>query len=470
MAAPEPRVDDQALAAFVSRKRAELANKLAGIRTEWTCWLQATEPKQPLRKHQSQIVRLVDQLDGLTDVVGERIAALGDAPDRVLSEARELQLRVLEVHRLWDYYRVKLNLRYVSWFRDYLAAADDLAWECYEPARKLPSDQAARAAPLVFLTGDFSPYTHARASQYELEPMRGALNSEQFRAVAASLPVPVIGVPWYQVSHLPDAPLIGHEIGHDLEAELKLTAGMQGHVAPVLNALDDQQRGYAWGEWLSEVHADLVGLMCTGPAFASAMVDLLVADPVQVVAEAREAAAYRPHPPASIRIRVLAAALELQELHEASAALTTAWNAAFGALPAGGYRDDAPKVVAAIWNGKHEHLGGTLAGLLAFSARQQRDAETVRDTVLGGFPTAIADVRALIAGARLAYDAAPEKYETPRGPDKKTPQELVLSQIVGLRSDAPRKEELERSPARDDDRAAGRLLFDRITHATEPGS
>ena len=467
MAAPDPPLDDAALDAIAARKWAELEHKLRGIREEFARWLGEAGAKRPLRKHQSQLTRLFDQLGGMADAVADRLGALGDSPAEVLGQARVLQLRLLEVHRLWDYYRVKFNLRYVAWFRDYLAAADDLAWECYEPARTAAGSAAEierrRAAPLVFLSGDFSPYTHARATQYEVDSAPGVLSSEEFRKVAAELPVPVIGVPWLHVSHLPDAPLIGHEIGHDLEAELDLTDGIQAHAAPVLEALRDEDRAYTWTQWLPEVHADLVGLMCTGRAFANAMLDLLAADPLQVADESRLSAAWLAHPPATLRMLALAHALNLQGLADDGAAVRDAWEEAFPAMPRDRFRNDVPAVVEALWHGEHDQLGGTLAAALGFDARLQRAALTVCETVKLGFAATSTDVRALVAGARLAYDAEPERYDKSRGPSKKTPQQLVLDRILELRDDAPRAAELAASPGHDADRAAGRALFERFS-------
>jgi hypothetical protein len=203
--------------------------------------------------------------------------------------------------------------------------------------------------------------------------------------------------------------------------------------------------------------------MCTGPAFASAMVDLLAADPVQVADEARLAAAWLPHPPASLRIAVLAHALELQGFAEAGTAVRKAWDAAFPPTRRDRFACDTPRIVAALWTGRHDRLGVPLAEALAFTASRQRDAVTVRDTVMKGFRTHSSDVRALIAGARLTFDAEPGCYDTPRGPQGKTPQELILEQILELRDDAPRAEETERSPGPEADRTAGRALFDRIS-------
>lgn len=476
MAASEPSVNGELLERIAGRKRVELHQKLAGVRDEFAHWTAEAGSCRLLRKHQSQIQRLTDQLSGMADSLAAQLAAIPAEADRVLGESRPLQLRVLEVHRLWDYYRSKLNLRYVAWFADYLAAADDLAWECYEPVREAASASAdppaVRAAPLVFLTGEFSPYTHARAARYEIEPLPEVLDSEEFRAIAAALPVPVIGVPWYQVAHLPDAPLIGHEIGHDLEKELGLTTTMEGDLATALAGLDDGERAVAWNAWRAELFADLYGLLCTGPAFVASMADLLAADPLEVADQAQIAAAWEPHPPASLRMRALTHALSLQGFETDALALRDAWEAAFPPDPRDRFLGEVPMVVEALWNSRYRQLGGPLCGAITFSRDQQDLAMAVKVGVLNGMAPQANDIRCLIAAARLAFDADPEGYHTRPRDGKKTAQELILDHVLSLRDNAPRNEEIGSSPGSDADRAAGMALWDRVqrTIAAKPST
>jgi hypothetical protein len=452
---------------IAARKRAEIEQKLAGIRLEFAHWIAEAGAGKPLRKHQSQIQRLTDQLGGMVDRVAKKVSAVPAEGDNLLSGSRSMQLRILEVHRLWDYYRSKLSLRYVTSFADYLAAADDLAWECYEPARRAarsaPQQLVVRAAPLVFLTGEFSPYTHARAGHYEVESLPDVLDSEEFLAVAAALPVPVIGVPWYQVSHLPDAPLIGHEIGHDLEAELALTETMQEHLTPVLDGLECEERSVAWDAWRSEIFADLYGLLCTGPAFVASMTDLLAADPVEIADQAQIAAAWLPHPPAAVRMYVMTHALTLQGFGDEGAALWRAWETVFPLHAQNKFLGDVPAIVKALWNGVYPELGQrSLPDAHSFTVQQQEFAVAVKDSVLAGRPPQINDIRCLIAAARLAFDADPHAYHCRPRPDKNTAQELILNHILSLRDNAPRFGELASSPDPEADRAAGEALLERL--------
>jgi len=477
------------------RKRAEIDQKLAGIRSEFAHWIAETGKGRPLRKHQSQIQRLTDQLGGMADGVAKKVEEIPADSDTLLAHSRSLQLRILEVHRLWDYFRSKLSLRYVTGLADYLAAADDLAWVCYEPVRAAarrakeqadvraaarpaeeqagvraaarPAEEQAgvRAAPLIFLTGEFSPYTHARAGHYEVEAIPDVLDSEEFQAVAAALPVPVIGVPWYQVAHLPDAPLICHEIGHDLEAELALTQTMQGHLASALNRLDDYQRAVAWDAWRPEIFADLYGGLCTGPAFVASMSDLLAADPVEIADEAQIAAAWQAHPPAAVRMRFMTHALTLQGFEDEGAQLRTAWETVFPLSAKNKYLDDAPAIVTELWNGEYPEFGKrSLPAALSFTAQQQDYALAIQEGVMAGEPPQVNDIRCLIAAARLAFDSDPKAYHHPK-PDKKPAQELILQHILSLRDNAPRRAEVTSSPGSEADRAAGAILLDRLERA-----
>jgi hypothetical protein len=59
-------------------------------------------------------------------------------------------------------------------FQDYLYAADELAWACYEPAQRkvvpehVPTEQV-KEPPLVFFNGGASPFVSSREQSYEAE-------------------------------------------------------------------------------------------------------------------------------------------------------------------------------------------------------------------------------------------------------------------------------------------------------------
>ena len=366
---------------IAERKLLELQRKLAGITAEFDWWLADAGEKKPLRKHQSQITRLTDQLGGLAARLQDEIGQARQDGGDILAASYDLQLRILEVHRLWDFFRSKLGLRYVAWFGPYLAVADEFAWACYRLA--LDHDSRAgvpaaglKAAPLVFLSGEFSPFTHLRQSPFDVEDVEGALDSAGFLQVLYALPVPVIGLPWYQVAHLPDVVAIAHEVGHDVERDFGLTAVMHGHLQAATPATMPGPRRNRWSGWLPEIFADLYGILSAGPAFASALTDLLAADPVLVAAESADPGPAE-HPPAALRIELAAQALEQTGFPREAADQRAAWTEAYRPggtedAPAGPFLADAEAVVRELIDGRYPQFGcRSLAEVAAFSAGQQ---------------------------------------------------------------------------------------------------
>jgi hypothetical protein len=63
------------------------------------------------------------------------------------------------------------------------------------------------------------------------------------------VPFPVIGVPWYQMAHLPDMVSICHEIGHVVEDDLALTDNLQRVVG---EGVGPARKAY-WCAWQREL-------------------------------------------------------------------------------------------------------------------------------------------------------------------------------------------------------------------------
>ena len=457
---------------LAERKVRELRAKLAGIGEEFDHWLGDAETGRPLRKHQSQIERLTTQLRGLAEEVDTRIGALATDDDEVLTESRTVQTRMLEVHQLWDYFRAKLSLRYVTWFRNYLAAADEFAWACYDPAEKAAGERATpRTAPLVFLSGDFSPFTYAKGSAFEAEPVPDVEASEAFLAYVAKLPIPVVGVPWYQVAHLPDAVLIAHEVGHDVERAFDLTGTIEAQLAAALDGIEDAETHFAWGTWLGEVWADVYGVLVAGPAFASALRDLLVTDPTQVTLDARVPSPFAEHPPAWLRLRVMTLVLEKSGFAQESEQEWKAWSDAFPTAKIDPKLAQAEAVVDALLTGAFPAFCGKRIGEVAnFSLEQQGTAVAVKSAVLGGIAPYASDIRCLVAGARLAFDENPAAYGM-KDQYGKTPQDRILARSIAIIGDDPRIRDEERDVPPEDDRAAGHALFAELEqHGAAPFS
>ncbi|MCE6998162.1 hypothetical protein LZG04_25680 [Saccharothrix sp. S26] len=421
----------------VDRKVAELRHKLAGIDADFARWRAETEPGRPLRKHHTQVVRLTDRLGGVVARIAAELDAV--AGDDVLRECRRLQLRMLEVHRLWDFYRSKLNLRYVEWYRPFLTAVDEFAWLCYAPA----AAASDREAPLVHLSGEFSPFTHLRETPFAVEEVPDALNTVDFLNVVTKLPIPVIGLPWYQLVHLPDVAVVAHEVGHAVERDFGLLGTVRALTRPVFRTMPEVRRD-AWDTWLPEVFADLYGVLAAGPAFAAALADLLVVDQARMEAELDGPVLV--HPPAAVRLAVTAKALA-----------ETGFPAARPAC--GPYEDDIDPMTTALLDGRYPGLGDRpLREVITFTAAQQANAVTAADGLLDHQRPETSDVRCLIAAARLAFDRRPAVFAPPP-PGEVNAGDLVLDKVVKAVGDSSRADDGEAGPVVDD-RAAGAALYD----------
>jgi hypothetical protein len=451
------------------RKIVELREKVAGVGAEFDRWMEDTGQGQPLRKHQSQIERLTLQLRELAKRTEQEIdiaAASGD----VLAACREVQLRILEVHRLWDFYRSKFSLRHVNWFRRYLLVADELAWVCYRPAQKYADPavldlQSVKAPPLVFLSGEFSPFIHYRQEPFTLEDVPDALDSDEFLRVAHALPVPVIGLPWYQVVHLPDLLLLAHEVGHTVERDFGLAGVTEKHLGAALSDVPGPRQD-AWFGWLPEVFADIFGVLAGGPAFVSALSDLLATDPVEVAAESAEADGRQPHPPATLRVALCGRTLEHLGFETEASSLWGAWADAFTPDPDDPYGKDVEVVADGLRSARYPQLGcRTLREILPFSAAHHKAATTAAISILEPSKPTSADIRSLVAAARLAFDRDPEGYRSPRL-GMANPQDLILDRAEEIIGDRPRGDEDVR-PTPEADRRAGAALYDLITTLTQ---
>jgi hypothetical protein len=428
-------------ATAVNRKVAELGHKLAGIGADFARWRADTEPGRPLRKHHTQVVRLTDLLTGVVERIGAELDAVAADGDDVLRECRRLQLRMLEVHRLWDFYRSKLNLRYVEWYRPFLTAVDEFAWLCYAPA----AAGTDREAPLVHLSGEFSPFTHLRETPFVVEEVPDALDTADFLSVVTKLPIPVIGLPWYQLVHLPDAAVIAHEVGHAVERDFGLLGTVRALVRPVLRTMPEARRD-AWDTWLPEVFADLYGVLAAGPAFVSALTDLLVVDDARMAAELD--GPVRLHPPAAVRLAFTAKALA-----------KTGFPASDPAC--GPFGDDIAPMTTALLDGRYPGLGDrALREVITFTAAQHANAVTAADGLVDHQRPETSDVRCLVAAARLAFDRRPAVFAPPP-PGEVNAQDLVLDKVAKAVGDSSRADDGDERPVVDD-RAAGAALYDLI--------
>jgi hypothetical protein len=450
------------------RKKIELQQKLASLQTEFKNWRDKSKAYQPLEKHHSQIHRVTLQLEGLNDQVKAELDQLPNTGTGVLSKARELEYAILESHRVWEFFRSKLSLRSIEWFNKYLIAADELAWECYSAAqRKLDPQYLAteevKEPPLVFFNGGSSPFTMPRNYAFEAEAVPDeSIESEHVKAILRALPIPVIGVPWFQIQHLPEMLVVAHEVGHDVESDFKLTDDLNAAVDKAMSAaLIDAGHQLAWRAWLGEIFADVYGVLSCGPAFVQSLIDFLATDEDQTTRATHTAPNWGLYPTDYLRILINIEALDATEFKDERTRLRDQWTAIYPKHAMTEYEQDIKTVVAAIIAGPYTAFGGeSLKDVISFDATDQYRTESDANRLEQGAGPEAANTRVLFAAATTAYARDPEQY------GKTNMQQLVLGHVNQIRKAGVRGSQTtvgaKLGTLDKEDRAAGKKLFEML--------
>jgi hypothetical protein len=387
------------------RKQAELRAKVAGLDDEFGTWLEASERGLPLEKHHTQIRAILGSLKVPVEHLRKRIEDPGQL-DRWAQTEREL----LRVHEVWDFFRQKLALRDVPVFCPYLDLADEFTWACYEPTQRLGrasgtlAPDAIREPPLTFLGPATAPFAIPRGSPYAQQVGRGVMDSAQLAQAVRCLPIPLVGVPWFQLRHLPDALVLAHETGHHVEDDLGLTATLGSLVS---EALADAPAGHLqrWHGWLGEVFADVYGALCAGVAFGQALADFAMTGPEAIAGTAG-------YPPLRIRVRVVAEALGQAQDTGRRDAMLARWAEDFPAQPASVFDDEAGAVVRALIAGPYPQFGEVPLTSVVDSAGWEVTAGQTATALLKRTQLSPdIDIRILLAAAGLAFARDPGRYQ-----------------------------------------------------------
>lgn len=403
------------------RKRVELEIKLDSLEHELDEWLRVTEAGAPMEKHHRQLRRLRGELISLIELLK------ADWRDIDISIAwRSHERHVLDLHRLWDFYRERLALRFVPWLRDYLRLADEYAWVAYRAAqaavpRDILLESASREPPLVALSTEESAFSITRGSSLVSEIP--GLDRTRLSALLAELPIPLIEMPWYDLRHAPGVLIIGHEVGHLVYSDFNLASGAEAIVDAALADAGDAASA-RWHGWLEEVFCDLYGLLAGGHAYLLALGDFLIVAGVDATGDGDTR-----YPPSAVRLVVIAAALRAVGCLPES--LAQRFRTTFDSLSAG-QRDQAESVGRALISEPLPRLNRPLIEIL--DPRTVWAAEPEATRVLNGWPFEAEDIRTLVAAASLAFARDPTAYRTKELTDKFLRRARHIQQ-PGLRSD-----------------------------------
>lgn len=448
-------------------------HQAAALRREFDAWRARTQRGTRLEKHRSQVERITGGLGEL----------LGRAPAASVDPAANLRARAIVqgAHVLWDFFRSKLALRDVEWLYEELRCVDELAWECYRPAVEAASAAGAvdparlKEPPLVFFTADVSPFARTRSkliTARRLGPDDGSL----FSTAVLSLPISVVGVPWFQLNYMPGAVVVAHEVGHAVANDLSvaLTAagrpgdGPRAQIEAAVGKLGLGGREAAWAAWCHELFADAYGVLCCGPAAVAGLAEYLADTPAAVADEdlpdqARLAApdgGWGAYP--TRYLRMLFNLELLRRLGLPDLGLRQEWEGAYGAAHRlAHFAGDIAAVAAAILDTPLAVFGGkAVCAVIGFSLADQQDVVQIADILIGNAtPGKGTPFRKIIAGIALAYREHPQSFMqtyaearpslaarinlTIPGGDRNPPDERLAQPAAGQSAAALLADELE---------------------------
>ena len=267
---------------FTLRKQ-ELRRRINSLPLEVKSWRAATEAEIDKNAHFSQLQAIEILTDALVDQQSTMIDALDPAGDGEAFKNGCMQLvnNIIRAQKTWDFFRDKLDLRHSPAHKDTLWVADTIAWDCHRPVMEravqfgIINRNHLREPPLVYCTADYSPATWVRGSR----PNDG----RAYDLGETRLPIPVIELPWDHLGCAWEYLALHHEVGHDIEADLKLRPVLQQSLEDELSEAGvPDSRIKIWLKWEGEVFADFCGLELGGPAFADSLMHLLLLPSVTV--------------------------------------------------------------------------------------------------------------------------------------------------------------------------------------------
>jgi len=398
--------------ALATRKRVELEQKLAALDDEFGDWIELSQAGGQFEKHHTQVLVLTS---GLREFAAKIRSQLDQAkqPEDLLGAARNLQSLILAVRRIWEYFRSKWVQRREDKFFNYLRAADELVWSFYEPVlrHRCPTrvSPCRREPPLVFLNGGLSPFAVSRDQMFQAEEVFGqALPDDRgLYRYLHQLPIPVIGVPWFQIRHLPDALVLAHEAGHAIENDFAFHDELESKYATISSA---------WRAWQREVFADLFGCLVMGPFFLGTLIDFLAVSKTDITLESRLRPNWGDYPTGALRVLLCAAALRHEALgfKTEADALLAQWTGEYPNHSMPEYEKDFSAIIAATLTQPLKALNCALADVsdLRFTRDQIIEVTTTAQSLADGTIPETLSIRVLFAGLRSLFEKNPTAMQT----------------------------------------------------------
>ncbi|WP_315761677.1 MULTISPECIES: hypothetical protein [unclassified Bradyrhizobium] len=397
------------------RKR-ELERRTQELPVEVAEWKTLTETDLDSNLHWSQM-EAISQL--IASYRAKYDALLGNLPaetDKASYESAlyEILMTIASAQRAWDFFRRKFDQRKSDRFRKRLRVADIIAIDCYDAAigaakaRGWIEADDVREPPLTYLSPELSPMTWARGTR----PNDG--QSEEL--VGNTLPIPVVEVPYDQTANVWEFLSISHEVGHEIDADLKLLPNIKANLKNIFETSQiPKDRRLRWQGWASEIFPDLLALHFSGPAFAYMLRNVLILPADQVI----QIVAGDPHPNHYIRVLLCAAYIRTMGAKSADAAFRSAlerhadaveadWKPLYGdPVALKDYMPDIPMVISGIMDSPIPCLAGATLRSLVDYTNAHEDAIVKCATSLRQFNSNVGIApRHAVSAVRIAINDA----------------------------------------------------------------
>ena len=408
------------------RKKTEICEKLKALQTEFDSWLKRSEAGGDFEKHHTQLRAINAHLSQWNKRVLSMLRAnLATDAEQFLASTYNAERLMLSEHRIWEYFRSKFVQRNEKEFRTYLRVADEFAFACYRPVQQKvfpnPLHVNRKEPPLVFFNGGTSPFSLSRGKSFEPEAVSDEpLNNKEIEIITR-LPISLVGIPWNQIKHFPDAVVIGHEVGHIVEDDFDLKDKLEALLADAIMERKAEERSKAWKSWLGEVFADIYGCLATGPSFAGALIDFLAKDYGAISTEKKTNGEWGAYPTIYLRGRLVLETLKSMGFEGEAVEHEKLWNRFQSRMPEE-YDADIIVLVSKLLDGdlfRADKVGNrSLRQIFCFNAEQQQQARETLYQLKNGFTIGNVDARVLFAAIRMAYEDDPEEFIRKKYSDK----------------------------------------------------
>lgn len=412
------------LVELANRKRLELEQKMYALEEEFKSWYEKSETADgTFAKHHTQIRSIKAMLEPRHAEIRAELDAFSpeNKTNEFLGSCANNEKLILSEHRIWNYFRNKFIQRNEETFDIYLKAADEFAWECYRPVQEAvypdPATAERKEPPLVFFNGGASPFSVSRDRSFEPEAVVGGgitLDAE----TVGKLPIPVIGIPWDQVNHLPEILVIGHEVGHIVQNDFGLTAELENHLSEAVKKAGAEKRAAAWKSWLGEIFADLYGCLAAGAAFGGTLIDFVVNDTKSIYREVLESPDWGKYPTTYLRVQIVLCALDFLKAGADVQNYKDLWQSYQSQMPAE-FLADIGIIVPYLLDGKYQNLGNrSIREIFEFSSEMQ---DQVNENVMifqyitdkkSQVPITTQNIRILFAALRKSFEQQPDVFIT----------------------------------------------------------